>query len=162
MIQQHAKHTDEEYEKYRERFEEGRRKKRKKGVDRASTFLKRIGLTLTDVQKQIIADGLSERNGNYDEDLDVWYDWSRRLIATIENRNQPGFREEAGRQIAEYPRLMRIYRPEEWQQNYEVDRNTLLNLFGSLDDEQRKGFAEELTRLSVLLAEMAKRDTIES
>ena len=158
QLRQISDRTDQEYEKYRERFEEGDRKKRKRGVDRASTFLKRIGLTITDEQKQIIADGLSERSGNYEEDLQVWYDWSKRLIAMMENRHQPGFRDEAGRQIAKYPRLMRIYRPVEWQHNYEVDRNTLLKLFRDLGGEQREEFAQELTDLSDLLGEMAARE----
>ncbi len=158
QVSQVSRQTDKEYKKYRKKFEARRRNYRDKRVERVSSILKRVGLDLTDGQRQIIADGLSERHGDYEENLEVWYSWAKRLIVTLEDRDLPGFYDEATRQIAQYPRLMQIYRPEDWQHNYEVDRNTLLRLFRDLDSMQREGFAEELTSLSELLGEMAGRE----
>lgn len=156
QVRQVAERTDKEYEKYRKRFEENRSsKKRRRGVDRADSFLKRVGLDLTDEQKDIIAEGLEQRYGNYEEDLEIWYSWAGELIQALERRSEPGFDAEATRLVSEYPRLMQIYRPEEWWHNYEVDSNTLLSLFRSLDDDQRTDVAAELTRIAGILVEIS-------
>ena len=147
------------FERREERFRERQQERIEKGPDAVVEGIVRnigrIGINLSNEQREIVARGLERYVWQPEKRRRQWRQWEQEFLDILEDRDSPGFMMRVKRHLAAYHTVPRRADPEADSWNQRNSARTLYELLRSLDPVQKRVLIKRLGETREVLLDIS-------
>ena len=151
-----TKFNDEFKQQQREKAKDKDKDPAKLSLKKMQDFFKRTGLELNDQQKTAIIGHLRKRQTNQQQEQLMWRGWTDELLAILRSRHAPDFAKQFSQHYDSRLDLQENQHPEQWSHNRQTTLLLILELFQSLNEQQKTSMLAGLDRFKNVALELSK------